>query len=300
MSGPHAALGRSMERAALMAQAPNDRPALLVFDSGDTPQGAMAAARAARRDHAAILIGPVFAGQVPGVLAIAAAGAAAGAAVPVLTFSNDAALTDHGAFVFGITARQSVTAILRYAASRGVRRIGLAAGTTGAGWDAQLAVAATALAPGLGLAIAGAASDPPDAVLVGSTADLARLAPQAKAQGVQLLGAPQSLDLAEPALRTLDGAWIAAPDPQAFASFAKAFEDRNGSAPGLIAGLAFDAVGIVRRLRRAGGVDRSGLLAPAGFAGVCGAVRLRDDGSATRALVVLGVGGGQLRRIDAA
>ncbi len=284
-----------------MAQGANDKVALMVFDTLGTPEGAVLAARAARKAKAAIILGPVFAREVPGVLA------AVGGVVPVVSFSNDAALVDSGAFLFGITARQSVLAVLRYAQGRGVRRVAVASGAPG--WGSQALNAALAAGPGLGLEVVQlpvggiaalgtvAAEQLPDAVLLTDAADLARSAAPAAALGVQVLGAVQALDLAPETLRAIDGAWLAALDPLGFAGFARAFEDRNGARPGTIAGLAYDAAAIVRQMRLGGGIDRSALLSAGGFKGVCGDVRFREDGSVARALAVLAVTNGQFRKV---
>lgn len=302
-SGPHAALGRSMERAATLAQGGKASPELLVFDTGGTPEGAAGAARAARKAGATVILGPVFAREVPAVLA------AAGGAVPVLSFSNDAALLDGGAFLLGITAQQEVAAILAYAAGRGIRRVGI--GGAADGWGGQVRAAAATAAAALGIdsyplpagdfstlpATAGGVSDGlPDAVLMADAAGLARIAADLAARGVQALGAFLGLDLSPEQFRTLDGAWLSAPDPARFDGFARSFEQRNGSRPGMIAALAYDAANIARQLRLGGGTDRSALLAT-GFKAICGDLRFREDGSATRVLAILAVSAGGMRTV---
>ena len=293
-----------MERAAAMAQGASERGAMMVFDTGSTPEGAAQAAAAARKAGAALILGPVFSRDVRSVLA------AVGGAVPVVTFSNDAGLLESGAFLFGITAQQVAASIVGYAARRGVRRV--AVGGPVEGWGSQVrsavAVAATSLGidsyqlpPGDSIQVpslaAGGGDGLADAVLLPTAADALRMAPMLAAQGVQLLGAFQGLDLTPDALAALDGAWLAAPDPERFSRFARAYETRNGTRPGLIAGLAYDAAGIAAQMRRGGGVDRSALLVGEGFSAVCGDVRFREDGSATRALAVLAVANGGLRAV---
>lgn len=280
LSGEHAALGRSMARAAALAQGPAAK-GLVILDSGDTPEGAATAAREALKRGAGLILGPLFSAQVRPVLA------AAGGRVPVLSFSNDAGLIESGAFLLGITAEQSVSAVLHYARGRGVRRLAL--GESGAGWRGQVAAAALRAAPREGLEIVASGGD---ALL------LADAAVPARAGDVQLLCAFAGLDPDVARLAALEGAWIAAPDPAPFADFAAAFEARNGSAPGEIAGLAFDAGAIALALGRSGGSDRSALLAPAGFKGVCGDIRFREDGSATRAMAILAVERGRYRLVD--
>ena len=292
-TGVHAALGRSMERAALLAQATTGlaqrttgAKQLLVFDTAGTEAGAIAAAKAALHAKARIVLGPLLTTEVPGVVRVV------GPAVPVLAFSNDAALRESGAFVLGITAAQNVTAVLHYAAGRGIRR--LAVGGAGT-WGAQVSAAARDAGRALNIeivALPGANSTDdalPDAVLMSDIDALAQMAPTLTAHGIQMLGAFPGLDFPTDTLRSIEGTWLAAPDPAGFAGFARAFEDRNGSSPGIITALAYDAVNIVQQMRAIGGVDRSGLLAAAFPSGACGAIRFREDGSAARSLAILSV-----------
>lgn len=287
LTGPHAALGRSMARAGAMAQA-DDKKGLMVLDTGGTPGGAVAAVAAGLKRGAGLILGPVFSPEVqPAVDAV-------GGRVPVVAFSNDVALLDRGAFLLGITADQSVAPLLGYARGRGVRRIAIAPGPTA--WDRQIAAAALRAAPRAGLTIV--EHDADAALVSGDPAAMAAAARPLKGSGVQLLGASVALDADPAILAALDGTWLSAPDPAAFADFAAAYEGQNGSPPGLIAGLAYDAVRIAAILRQGGGTDRSALLAAQGFKGVCGDLRFRDDGSAQRDMAILAVDSGRYRLVD--
>jgi ABC-type branched-subunit amino acid transport system substrate-binding protein len=288
LTGAHAALGRSMARAGGLAQG-KDASGLIVLDTGGTPEGAAAAAAAALKKGARLILGPLGAAEVAPVVSVAGG-------VPVLAFSNDLALRESGAFLLGVTADQAVGPLLNYARSRGVRRLGLLAGADA--WGVQVAAAATLAAQreGMDLAVAPAGTalagylrgaDAPDALL--ASGDLAAAARAVDDTGVQLLGAFAGLDSAPAALAQIEGAWLSAPDPSGFRTFADAFEQANGVAPGLITGLAFDAANIALTLRKAGSLDRSALLSGRSFDGVCGAVRFRADGSAARAMAVLAV-----------
>ena len=151
-------------------------------------------------------------------------------------------------------------------------------------------IAATAAAPEALLAALRKANGGvlPDALLLpDGGAPFVAVAQALRGSDVQLLGTLQALDYAPASLAALDGAWLAAPDPAGFADFARAYEARNGTAPGAIAALAFDAMGIATAMRAAGVVDRDALLVPAGFRGVAGAVRFRADGSCARDLAIL-------------
>ncbi len=288
LTGANAALGRSMARASGLAQG-KDAKALIVVDTGGTPEGAAAAARTALKKGARLILGPLASAEVAPV--VAAAGG-----VPVLAFSNDLALRESGAFLLGVTADQAVAPLLRYARSRGVRRLGLVPGSDA--WGMQVAASARAAAEREGIdlaaAPAGAAlggylrgASAPDALL--ASGDLPAAARAADGTGVQVLGAFAGLDAAPATLAQIDGAWLSAPDPAGFRTFADAFEQANGVAPGVIAGLAFDAANIAQALRRAGALDRSALLSGRTFDGVCGALRFRADGSASRAMAILAV-----------
>lgn len=287
LTGAHAALGRSMARAAALAQA-GDKKALFVLDTGGTATGAAAAATQALKQGAGLILGPTFTSEVKPVLD------AVGGRVPVITFSNDAALIDQGAFVLGITADQIVTPLLGYARSRGVRRIAIQPGDDA--WTSQVAAAAARVAQRSGLTIVTADADAQ--LISGDSAGMAAAARRLKGSGVQLLGASSGLDPDPAVLAALDGAWLCAPDPAPFANFAATYEAQNGAPPGLIAGLTYDAVGIAAILRRGGGTDRSALLAAQSFKGACGNLRFRDDGSAQRDMAILAVDGGRYRLVD--
>ena len=284
----------------MLAQGTSEARALHVFDTKGTAAGAAAAARAARQAGVRIVLGPLFEPEVRPVVAVA------GRNLPVLSFSNDAALRESGAFVLGLTAAQLVSAVLRYAASRGIRSVAVGGATTG--WGAQVRAAAIDAAKAIGIEInpvpeneaptmPGAEDRLPDAMLLSDTVGLVRMAPALMASGIQPLAAFSGFDLSNDTLRALEGTWLAAPDPARFSAFARTFEDRVGSAPGVIAGLAYDAMTCVQQMRLSGGVDRSALLAAAGFKGVCGTVHFREDGSATRSLAMLQIRNARLQAI---
>lgn len=115
-TGANAAVGESIANAATLA----------LLDTGatkfdlqvyDTAGGAAAAAARALADGAKLFLGPLLA---PDVRAMQAAAAAAG--VPVLAFSNDAALAGSGTFVLGYQPGQSIARVVAYARGRGIDR----------------------------------------------------------------------------------------------------------------------------------------------------------------------------------
>ena len=254
-----------------------------------------------------MILGPLFAREVPAV--VAAAGGR-----PVLSFSNDVSLVESGAFLLGITPAQGVVAVLSYARRQGVRRVVVMSGTDD--WSRRSVASArqTAAAVGLELFVLEAAQPQapgtdviaavraasggtlPDAVLMTqadpSVAGIDAALSQAE---VQILGPSIWSGTDAALLGAAEGAWVAAPDPAAFATFAQTYEQTHGIAPDIAAGLAFDAANIFRRLRLADAVSREGMLSPSGFPGALGMVRFAPNGSCMRQMAILVAQGGAFR-----
>lgn len=287
LTGPRARLGLSMQQAALLAE---NSAFVLSYDTGGTAAGAAAAAAQALKHPPALILGPLLAEEVPAVT-----GAVAGR-VPIIAFSNDSVLKSPGTYIFGITAGQVTSAVLRYARSRGVRSVVVIDDLSP--WSAAASVAAGRMEGELGITVRTlevrpgaplpAAGDVPDAVLLpGSGEPVLAAARGLKDTGVQLLGTLQGLDHRPAALEVLEGAWLASPDPVTFGTFASAFAARNGNTPGTIAALAYDAAGIANSLRDTNKLNTEGLLSATGFHGVTGPVRFRTDGSVARDFAIL-------------
>lgn len=287
LTGPRARLGSSMRSAALLAE---NSQYVLSFDTGGTAVGAATAAAAALKKRPALVLGPLSAEEVPAV------SAAIAGRVPIIAFSNDSVLRQPGTWIFGITAGQVTSAILRYARSRGVHSVAMI--DDGSPWAAAAAVAAGQAESEIGLRIKVLpvrpgqplpdAGEAPDAVLLpGSGEAVLSAARGLRDTGIQLLGTLQGLDHRPEALAALDGAWIASPDPAAFGTFASEFTARNGGAPGTIAALAYDAAGIANALRSSDTLNPAGLLDGKGFRCVTGPVRFRTDGSVARDFAIL-------------
>jgi hypothetical protein len=276
-----------MRSAALLAE---NSSFVLSFDTKGNAAGAAAAAAAALKAKPAMILGPLLAEEVPAVSSTVAG------RVPIIAFSNDSVLKAPGTYIFGITAGQVTGAILRYARSRGVRSVLVV--DDGSPWSAAAVVAAGRMEAEIGLRVRvlevrpGAplpdVGEMPDAVLLpGSGEPVLALARTLKETGVLLLGTLQALDHRPDAMAVLDGAWLATPDPQAFGTFASEFAARNGSNPGAIAALAYDAAGIANSLRANNNLTPEGLLSAQGFHGVTGPVRFRTDGSVARDFAIV-------------
>lgn len=295
LTGPSAALGLSMRRAATLVQTDQGRePDLVVLDTGGAPTQAANAARQAIRRGARMILGPLFTAEVRPVLDQVAG------KIPVLSFSNNSALRDSGAFVMGITPNQLTASILQYARSRGVRTVAMFAEADE--WGQQSTISARALQGMLGIDVITLATAPmspemlraasggtlPDALfLAGGSATVVAVARALRGSGVQLLGTIRGIDYAPAASTAMEGAWFASPDPAAFADFANSYETKHGGAPGAIAALAYDGATVARTLRETGAIDRTALLASGGFQCVTGKLQFRSDGSCARELSIL-------------
>ncbi|HET6469486.1 MAG TPA: penicillin-binding protein activator [Geminicoccaceae bacterium] len=120
LTGNSASLGADMLDAAQLAlfDVGDNQLVLLPRDTGDTPEGAVAAAWDALGNGAQLLLGPLF-----GPSASAVAPVAAQANVPVLSFSNDTAVAGNGVWVLGFRPEEQVARVVDFALSRGFGRV---------------------------------------------------------------------------------------------------------------------------------------------------------------------------------
>lgn len=305
LSGTAGGLGQDMARA--MSLAGNGLTLPQTLDAGEGADAATAAAKTAMAGHARLILGPLRADQVPGVLAVAGQ-------VPVLTFSNDESLAGSGAFIFGITPAQSVATMFSYAKAQGAKRLALIAADTAFGRSSALAAQAIAKAGGLNLSaillrdpgkpglasalrVASGGVMPEAVFLPDRGAALQAFARGLNGAGVQIMGSTQwGLGADAEALSNpgLDGAWFAAPSPTAFQPFADRFEAAFGTTPGFVAALGYDAALVALDLAASGGMTRKGLLRTNGFTGALGRFRFQPDGRCTRDLAVLGLNRGEI------
>jgi ABC-type branched-subunit amino acid transport system substrate-binding protein len=119
LSGPNAILGKALLDAAQLAvfEVGDENLVLLPRDTGGTPEGAAAAAETAIAAGAKLIVGPLFAADVPAVAAKARP-----AGVSVLSFSNDLSVAGPGVFVMGVPPRAQIDRVIAFARSRGLLR----------------------------------------------------------------------------------------------------------------------------------------------------------------------------------
>lgn len=121
LSGPQAALGRTVLDAAMLAlfDVADSDFALLPFDTAGTAEGAAIAAENAVAANVKLVVGPVFSAAVA-----AAAPITLRAELNMLPFSNNRGVAEPGVFLSGLLPESQIARVIDYAARRGVRRIG--------------------------------------------------------------------------------------------------------------------------------------------------------------------------------
>ena len=143
LSGGGRDVGRSLLDGAMLAlnELADSNFVLLPFDTKGTDQGAAAAIRDAIDSRAELVIGPLFSASVA-----AAAPVARAAGINMIAFSNNRIVAEPGVFLAGLLPETQIEHVLRYAATRGIRRVGalLPAGAFGDRVDAALRGAAAA------------------------------------------------------------------------------------------------------------------------------------------------------------
>jgi branched-chain amino acid transport system substrate-binding protein len=124
LSGSNAALGQALLEAAQLAlfDQKDESLTLLVGDTGDTPDRAVAAARKVLDDGAEIILGPLFSASVTAVAPLARA-----RGVNVISFSNDVAVAGDGVYLLGFLPTAQVERVVGLAVGRGHGRFAVLA-----------------------------------------------------------------------------------------------------------------------------------------------------------------------------
>jgi len=318
LSGSSGAAGEALANATTMALLDTNATRLRIT-TYDTTLGAPAAAARAVADGNRLILGPL-----QGEDALAVAQTARAAHVPVISFTNDAAVAGGNVFVMGAIPAQSVTRVVRYARAQGVTRFAalIPLGSYGER-VANAAIAAVKASDGamVGMesydrskgALSGAvrrlkAKGPYEAVLIGDTAGVAAAAaPLLKAgtPGLHILGTElwngEAAVIKGPGL---NGAWYAALSDQRFGRFTESYKQRFGHPPYRLATLGYDSVLLALRVARdwvpGTPFPTARLYDRGGFLGLDGIFRFNANEVAERSLEVREVRGGALRVISPA
>ncbi len=268
--------------------------------------GAEFAARQAVNGGAQIIIGPLFATDIPPVVLVAQ-----GAGLEMLTLSTDTSLTQRGVYVMGLAPTQQVDRVVAYAAARGAKNFAALIPSTPYGTlvsqEFQSAVAAVPGGAIVDIEIFGATPSESaeraktiaglhnvDALfLPESGSELKTITDQLGLSGfdathTHILGTGlwdvPGLGHQIPALI---GAWYAAPDPAARRNFIASYTAAYGQEPPRLATLAYDATALAVVIAKHGArYDEMALTNPNGFAGLDGIFRLTTSGVVERALAI--------------
>jgi ABC-type branched-subunit amino acid transport system substrate-binding protein len=335
LSGRQASLGRALAQAAQAAfiETGSERVELIQRDSAGTPEGATRAAAELAADNVAIVVGPLLAAEVR-----AAAPSLRVAGIPMVSLSSDRGAAEPGVFVTGLLPEDQVRAGFSFVRTAGAQRVAVLGADDASG--RAFADAARLVGSELAIDVTRVGLYPPSADPSGALAQVMRTdAPQrgqpAPAPGpsfdtllltdagqrlrvlgeafatagvdpgtLRLLGpslwAAEPLLLSEPALA---GALFPAPDEQAWDALATRLALAFGPRPPRLSLIAYDAMALaVQAARRAPvrPVPVDILLAPEGFTGATGRIRLLPDGRSQREMRLYQAAPGGLRNLGPA
>lgn len=335
LSGRQAAVGKALAQAAQAAfiETGSDRLELIQRDSAGTPDGAARAAAELAAENVAIVVGPLLAAEVR-----AAAPALRVTGIPLVSLSSDRGAAEPGVFVTGLLPEDQVRAGMVFLRNAGAERVAVLGADDASG--RAFADAARLVGGELAIEVTRVGLYPPSAEPSGALAQVMRPdAPQrgrpAPGPGpafdtllltdagqrlravseafvaaaiepgtLRLLGpslwAAEPLLLSEPALA---GALFPAPDEQAWEALATRLALAFGPRPPRLSLIAYDAMALaVQAARRTPSrpVRPETLLAPEGFIGAAGRVRLLPDGRSQREMRLYQATQGGLRNLGPA
>ncbi len=309
LSGPNAAVGQSIANAAALALVDTKSTDIRVTNY-DTAGGAAEAARRAFADGNRVVLGPLLSDDVSAVAPVAA-----GVRVPVIAFSNDAAVAGSNVWLLGFSPTQSIDRVVSYAHSRGATRFAGLIPSGQYGRNASSALIRAAESAGgsvvaiqnyertpksIATAVTALSKRDFDAVLIADSGRIAiasapalrKAKPGARILGTELWNAEPSLNAAP----SMTGAWYASVEDTLFTQFATRYRARYNRTPYRLATLGYDAVLLTARIARewkpGDFFPQQKLEDDGGFAGVDGAFRFGKGHIAERALAVHQIGQG--------
>lgn len=336
MSGDSKALGQSLLDAAVLAVydkysvlSPREISAkieLLPEDTGDTVEGAEKAAQDAMASGATLILGPVFGKQVTAVASLTRS-----KHVPIITFSNNAAIAGDGVYLFGFLPEQQVARIVQYSADHKMLNIAalVPSNPYGAAIVKQLSAEVrkkggraypieyypenmTALDVNVGRLARYLQDDPHKGqalFIAEGSQKLKTLIDTLAANGitsanVQLLGTGLWDDPEITRLPALAGGLFASSPPEKYHAFEQHFISTYNYKPERRASLSYDAVALASTIAigsAGAGFPTAAITDPVGFSGPAnGIFRFHPDGTIERGLSVLRITPGGFSTIEAA
>ena len=322
LTGKNAVLGQAMLNAAQQAvfDVANENFELMPRDTGSDDAGASVAARDAIASGAQLLIGPVFASNVPAVMAVTQS-----TGINILTLSSDVSLAVPGVFVMGFAPAPQVERVVSYATEHGLHHFAALVPNNAYGTLVGQAFRDAILRHGGTIAgyeiydplhhdsrqhiqVLAEKRDQIDVVfLPEGGAELAQIAAQLAEAGfnnhlVRFLGTGlwDEDNLSQKSSFVIGG-WYAGSDPATRQKFMSSYRAAyHQEAPRLVT-LAYDATALAAVLaKRGASYAANELTNPNGFIGLDGIFRLTPQGLTERGLAINEVTGAGARIIDPA
>ncbi len=326
LSGPKAALGQSMLKAAQMAlfDIGSANFELVPRDTKSTKDGTIAAAQAALTAHSALILGPVFADDLKAIKPIVNP-----THTPIVAFTTDWTLAGNDTYIMGFLPFTQVMRVVKYAQEHGYSKLAVYAPQT----DYADIVISTLQKSGVSVAHINRYS-PKEPDLKGSVQTFANSSRSGNAFDFDALMLPLGSEGLRSLVTTLNtnginqgkvkfigtglwddttlnnnpalfGGWFSAPDPDMRADFEKRYQENYGATPLRLSSLAYDATALAAVLARSAADAASAytpqtITNPRGFAGIDGIFRFRPDGLSERGLAVLEIRSGGPKVVDPA
>ncbi len=342
LTGAQSRLGQSMLNAAQMAlfDIGSANFELVPRDTKSTSAGAIAAAQAAINAHSALILGPIFAGDLKAIKPVVNP-----TNTPIISFTTDWTLAGDDTYVMGFLPFTQVIRVAQYAAGQGFGKIAVFAPDTRYA-DIVINTLQKSNAdlvriyryPATQIELTSYVQDFASESKSGGGFDFNALVLPIGSEGLRSLvttlndnGISQYLPLPRGAppyqQRTpsgikfigtglwddstlmnspgLFGGLFAAPDPKLRANFEKRYQADFGTPPMRLASLAYDATALAAVLARSAPDDADAYTAsritnPRGFAGIDGIFRFLPSGLSERGLAVLQIEEGHPVVVDPA
>ena len=327
LSGDKSAIGQSMLQAAQLAlfDIGYTKFNLIPRDTKGTAEGASAAAASALNDGAQLILGPLFAPSVKAVKAVAKP-----RNINVIAFSTDWTLADRSTFLMGFMPFSQVDRITQYATTRGYQNFALISPRDKYGdlvssqFEKRVRQNRGSITKSLRFVPGDPAVINQIATLQDSTQPFQAVFMPVGGSQIETISSALSYNKFMPSqikrLGTglwddpriakqpnMQGAWFAAPSPEARQRFEQQYYAAYGQKPIRLASLAYDSTALAATLARSG-FQKSGrpafnhraLTDSNGFAGADGVFRFQPNGLVERALAILEFRNGQIVEIDPA
>lgn len=307
-------IGVALKQAAELAMFDATDPdiELITKDSGGTPEGAAAAARAALAEGAEIILGPLLASEVQAVSGVARQGN-----VPVVAFSTISSVAGPGVYLLSFLLEEEVAQVVRHAVDQDGRRIAALLPESPFGTTVERALTTSAKVYGARLAAVERYA-PNSQALGGAAGRIARALQDGSVQAVMIPDGGEALRQAGFALQQAGvspgqirvlgtgawddarigtvpiavGGWFAGVPTELLRRFQDRYSQAYFSQPPRIASLGYDAVSLAIILGRDSRPQRfsaAKFTNPEGFQGINGLFRFRPNGLVERGLAILEV-----------